>query len=70
MTTGSEFFLQAKAGSAAQDSMSQMLAHPPDVLDHPSMSVTEKRALLALGHQMHVPSLECRYSANWMTGRS
>jgi hypothetical protein len=47
MTTGPEFFLQAKAGSAAQDSMSQTLSQPDDVLDHPSMSVTEKRALLA-----------------------
>ena len=47
MTTGSEFFLQTKASRAAEDIMAQSLAHPEDVLDHPAMSVTEKRALLA-----------------------
>ena len=47
MNTGSEIFFQTKARQARSDSASQMQGYPDDVLDHPNMSVAEKRALLA-----------------------
>ena len=47
MTTGSEIFLQTRAGSLGSWSLSQTYGHPEDVLRDQSISLAEKRALLA-----------------------
>ena len=47
MTTESQIFSQPEERNVGHDGMSPALGHPGEVLEHPTMSVGEKRALLA-----------------------
>jgi hypothetical protein len=47
MTNQPDIFLQTHAGNAAPESVSRLPGGPDDVLNHTTMSVPEKRALLA-----------------------